>query len=546
MLLSTLLLSLPHLAPLPVEGSLLAVVPEDAYALAHCRDTAGLRARTELNDWYRLLASAEGEPLLSELAREFQHHTRSEMDELLAMAKVLQGEAVFFDTGKVAGFVVDPPANRAALADLMRAWIPSGEAARRTLEVAGGAVELVAWPDDIGGWAGRAGHFAAFVDHPQALAIYSGDDSAAVVAAVTEGVTRLGGDAGAPLVSSYLAAGGGHGGGVELFVDFTPLVEAAEAALKEAVEGFLPDPSKLLGLEGGTWMHATADVFSGTRIDCRAQLHLPEDTLVSRLADTFQPLPNTLPADLPRDIWFLWALNWDLKLFYQRAREAYEEAGLGEGLGEVDAGLEAAKGMSGVDPVVDVLNQLAGDFCFYFVQPEERKPGERLDAMDALPTLGLQAGLVDGNAFLTALEKLLAVGGLEAMFDIEEIAGVDAYVFEGDEGVDGGLACLPRALTIAPSRRVLEHNLQALTRVEGASLLHGSRTRAALDENAGACFVWCVEMTPLRVFFLPELEGDLQLPPLEAGQPARDPFDTQLIGSARRAVGGFELELYTR
>ena len=545
MLLSLLLLPLAHLAPAPAD-SLLAIVPEDAYALVHCRDFTALRARAERNDWYRLLGSSQGEPLLSELADELRHSTHGEMDELLAMARALEGEIVFFDTGTVAGFATEPPANRAPLAGLMREWMPGGDAAaRRTLELAGGTAELVAWPDDMDGWSGRAGHFAAFVDHPRVLAIYSGDDSAAVMAALTQGVTAIGADRRAPLVSSYLASGGGRGGGIEVFVDFTPLVGQAEAALKEAVEDVLPDPSSLLGLEAGTWLHASADVFPGTRVDCRARLRLPPDTLAARLADTFEPLPPTLPADLPTGIWGLWALNWDLKLFYARARAAYEEAGRAEGLQAVDAGIEAARGMSGVDPVADVLNQLEGDFALYFVDPGDGEDESRTGEMEELLSLGFHAGLIDGDAFLTAFENLLEVVFLQDVFELEEIAGVDAYVTGEDDDIDGGIAILPRAFTVAPSRRVLERALLALTRAEGASLLDGSRMQAAIDENAGVCFLWCMEMTPLRVFLLPELEGDLRLPPPEDGQPARDPFDAQLIGTARRTRDGFELRLHT-
>jgi len=548
MLSSLLLLSTVSLAPAPGAGSLLAAVPEDAYVLVHCRDVGALRARAERNDWYRLLGSSQGEPLLGELASGFRHRTHSELDELLELAAALEGEAVFFDTGSAAGFVTSPPANRAALAGLMRDWMPQGDAAaRRTLELAGGSVELFAWPDQLDGWAGRAGHFAAFVDHPQALAIYSGDDSEAVLSALTASVTGLGSDRRAPLVSKYLESGGGAGGGIELFVDFTPLVDAAEAALKDAVEGVLPDPTRLLGLERGTWLHASADVFPGTRVDCRARLRVPPDTLAASLADTFGALPRTLPADLPTGVWCLWALDWDLKLFYRRVRAAYEQAGGEEGLETVDAGLAAARGATGVDPVVDVLNQLAGDFALYLVHPASGEEPPEHDELETLFLLGFQAGLVDGGAFLEALEKVLEVAAIESVFDLEVIEGVDAYVFDGDDEVDGGLAVLPRTFTVAPARRVLENALRALTRAEGASLLDGSRMQAVIDENAGACFLTCVEMTPLRVFLLPELEqGDLLLPPLEDGQPARDPFDAQLIATARRTREGFELQLYTR
>lgn len=549
MLVPIFLLPFAHLAPspdpAPDEGSLLATVPDDAYALVHCRDVLALRGRAERNDWYRLLGSSHGEPILSALAHEIRRGAHCEMEDLLAIGAALEGEVVFFDTGTVAGFAAEPPRDRAALSAAVRAWMPEEEvAAHRSLELGGGTAQLVAWPDEIDGWTGRAGHYAAFVDHPQALAIYSGDDLEALRAVLSDSVRGLATDRRAPLVASYLAAGGGQGGGIEAFVDFTPLVDQAEAALKEAVEGVLPDPSRLLGLQEGTWLHASADVYPGTRVDCQARLRVPPDTLAASLADTFRPLPHALPADLPRGVWCLWALDWDVKVFYQRVREAYEEAGLGEGLQVVDAGIDVAKGVAGVDPVVDVLNQLAGDFAVYFVDPPQEEMEPDFDGMEELASLGFQAGLLDGEAFLSAFETLIEVGDMGSAFDLEEIAGVDAYVVR-DDGADGGVAFLPDAFAGAPSRRVLERSLRALTGAEDASLLDGSRMQAAIDENAGACFLTCVEMTPLRAF-LPELDGDLRLPPLEEGQPARDPFDAQLVGTVRRAPEGFELRLHTR
>ena len=38
---------------------------------------------------------------------------------------------MFFDPGRVAGFVTEPPAGRAELAGLMRDWLPGGDAVAR-------------------------------------------------------------------------------------------------------------------------------------------------------------------------------------------------------------------------------------------------------------------------------------------------------------------------------------------------------------------------------------------------------------------------------
>lgn len=536
MLLSILLLPLVQ-APVSTDASLLSIVPEDAFAIAHCKDFAAFRTRSEQNDWIRLLGSQHGEPFLMDFAREFRNETGGEMDGLLAVARELQGEVVFFASERVAGFVADPGAGRTTLTEVMRDWLPKeGASERRTVEMSDGSVELVAWPE---GW--RGGHYAAFVDHPLALALYSGDDSDAVMAALTKGVSGLGTDTRAPIVTAYLANGGGQGNGVEAFIDFTPFVDGFDSSLKSMVKSILPDPANLLGLEAGTWLHVATDVFPGTSIEVTGRLNLPENTLASELADTFKPLSNTLSVDLPQGVWGLWALNWDLKLFYQRARAAYEEKH-GKGLEVIDTGIQAAKDMADVDPIEDVLNQLAGEFAFYAVEPPQQLTG---DMFEELLMLGFQAGLEDGGAFETALEKLLDFGGLATVFELEEIAGVDAYVMDSDDDFNGGISILPRAITIALSRQVLESSLRALTRMEGASL-SGSRMAAAIDESSGACFFASAEMTPLRRYWLPEMKADIHLPPLIEGGAARDPFDSQLVITAQRTAKGFDFRFTTR
>ena len=535
---------LTSLTAASTSDSLLSAVPENAWTLVHCPNVAALRTRAEANDWYRLLGSPQGESIWEELEREFRHSTHSDLDGVLPVAEALTGEAVFFDTGSVAGFVAEAPGSPQDLTGRMRGWLPEGDAARRTFTLGAAVVEMVAWPDEQEGWRGRAGHFAAFVEHPDALAIFSGDDAASLTAVLNASVGGLGTERRVPLVSAYLDDGGAAGG-IGVFVDFTPLIAPTEEALREALDGVLPDPRGLLGLEEGVWLHAETDFFPGTRVQGSARLHLPEDTLIARLADTWTPLPRTLPAELPNGIWALNAWNWDMKRFYRLAREAYEEAGRGEGLAPVDEGLQAAEGLSGVDPIVDVLDQLSGVFAFYAVEPPEDDGRSELDAMDFLASMGLYFGVLDGDAFLTVFETLFDSGGLQSVFDLEDIAGVDAYVIsQSSDGIDGGLAFLPNAFVVGPARRVLERAVQALMGVPEASLAAGSRMQAVVDENAGACAFSCVELTPLRRYVLPESNPGSS-PPVD-GQPARDPFDAQLISSARRTARGFEFRLETR
>ncbi len=547
MLLSPLILPLLSTVSLSEAPSLLAMVPEDAYALVHCRDISQLRARADRNDWYRLLGTQHGEPFMGAFAQAVQTEAHGDLDELLAMADALEGEVVFFDAGSVAGFITTPPANRDHLVQLVSEWLPEDGAVKQPLlEVDGSSIQLAAWPADINGWEGRKGHFAAFVDHPEMIAIYSGDSLEAVTAALTECLPRFGRERRVPLVSSYLKSGGGQGAGPEAFIDFTPLVDAAEAELKRAVEGVLPDPTDLLGLEKGTWLHVSADLFPGARVDCNATLHIPPGTLAASLADTYKPLPHALPSNLPKSVWGLYALHWDIKEFYGRARAAVEKAGRGEAFETLDSGLEISRGYADVDPVVDVLNQLAGDFAVYMIEPEQ--PGDGLPTSDErqFTMLGIYAGLLDGEAFHAAIEKLFDAGGLANVFDMQEVAGVDAYVIDEEDEFDGGIAFMPQAFSIAISRRVLERSLRALSRAEGASLIDGSRMQAAIDENSGACFLACVEMAPLREYMFSGSAGDMRLPPLQEGQPARDPFDSQLVTSARRTKTGFTFRLLTR
>jgi len=551
MLLSLLLPTIVCVAPLPEGPSLLATVPANAHVLVHCRDIAQLRARAERNDWYRLLGTEHGEPILGELAHSVRTETHGDLDELLAMADALDGEVVFFDAGNVAGFATEPPADRDRLVELVRNWMPDGDTpAQAAIEFDGGSVQLAAWPDEIHGWEGRKGHFAAFIDHADVLAILSGDSRETLTASVTDCLSSLGAQRNAPLVATYLENGGGKGGGVEVFVDFTPFVEAAEMEMKKAVEGILPDPTDLLGLEKGTWLHVNADLFPGTRVDCHATLRVPPGTLAASLADTYKPLPHVLPAHLPNGAWGLYALHWDIKQFYARARKAAEEAGRGQGFEALDSGLEVSRGVAGVDPIIDVLNQLAGDFAIYMVEPEEPDgaAGTGTDSLldQELSMLGIYAGLVDGDAFHASIEKLFEAGGLENFFDMQEVAGVDAYVIDGEDDLDGGIAFMPRAFSIALTRRVLERSLMALTGAEGASLLDGSRMQAVIDENAGACFLACVELTPFRKYMMPGSPREIRLESLQEGQPGRDPFDSQLVSSVRRTKTGFEFRLMTK
>jgi len=535
---------LSFLSPLvfAADGGLLSIVPDEAYVIVHAPDAARLRTTAERNDWMRLLRSEHGRDPLDELVGAFESFTRTSFDATLPVAEELTGEVVFFDTEAVAGFATTPPVDPTALRARMRAWLPGDVAGRRTVDVAGATLELVAWPDETADAPGRSGHYAAFLEHARAFALYSGDDAAVVMDAAKRAALGLEAGHRAPLVERYVEAGAACGGDLGVFVDFDPFVADAEDALRRAYDGGLPAATGFLGLEQGTSLHAHVDVHAGTGLEARGRLALPPGTLIAELADTFQPLPRTLPADLPAGLWALHALRWDVRAFYARARRAYEEGERAEALATVDAGRDTARGLAGVDPVDDVLNRLTGTFALYSVEPAGTG---KLDDMDLVRSLGYDVGLVDGAAFLTAFEEFLGTSGLQSALVFEDLAGADAWVLrEAAEGIDGGLAFLDHFVVAAPTRAVLERAVRALLREPEASLSNGGRMQAVLDEHAGACFVGCLELTPLKRF-LP-LDEELRLPPVNEGEPPRDPFAAQLIGIVRRTPAGLDFELKTR
>jgi len=135
-----------------------------------------------------------------------------------------------------------------------------------------------------------------------------------------------------------------------------------------------------------------------------------------------------------------------------------------------------------------------------------------------------------------AFEKLLGAGGMAEAFNQATIAGADAYLIKEDGDQISGLAFPPNALIVGLSRSVLERSIQALSGVASASAANGSRMQAAIEENSGACFLTCMELTPLRSIVMSAQTGELEV----------NPFDAQLVSFARRTPSGFELRIYTR
>jgi len=540
----------PFLVPAaPSEASVLSMVPDGCFLVAHCEDFAALRSRAERNDWMRLFGSESGVPLMEEMARDFNHETRTDFDELVAVGKQLTGESVFFVNGPVAGFVTEAPVDRQGLADAMRAWLPdAGPQAVSSVQQLGDArVELVAWPEEEWyGWADRRGHFAAFVDHPRVLGLFSGDDLDSLSATLEASLGRFGATERAPVVQGYEAARAAapRCDGIELFLDFTPFVAEAEKQLARSMEGVFPDPTGMLGLDAGSWLYVQTDVFPGTRVDGTAFLNVPKGTLAARLADTFQPLPANLPGALPKGIYMLYALRWDVSGFWKQVRGAFVERHGENSLQTVDGGLAAAKAMAGVDPIVDVVDQLDGTFAFYGLDlPDEEKAGDWL----GFEEFGILASVVDGDGFLDAFERAIGGKPFEERLDLIDVEGVDVFTGSGDDDFDGGLAFLPRHFTLSLSRATLTRALRALTGVADASLLDGSDVQGLFDQNAGCCFFLCQDLAEMRERHHFGLDGDVTLAPLEGEERGHDPFvGTYLTSTARRTADGFRIDLRVR
>lgn len=532
---SALLLSAPT-----EQASILRLVPADSFAVAYCEDFAALRARAERNDWYRLLSSEHGEPLLNDFAREFRSETDTDMLELLAVGKQLHGESAMFLTRQVAGFVTTPPPDRAALVEAMRAWLPESgpDALPRQLELAGARVEMVAWRDsDAYGWTARKGHFAAFVDHPNALGLFSGDDAEALAATIS--ASLAGAEQLAPVVLAFerSRAGQPRCHGIEVFVDFTPFVADYERELAKDWAGVLPDPTGMLGLGEDFWMSVASDVHPGTRIDCTARLNIPAGSLAASLADSFEPLPAGLATQLPRGLAQLHAVRFNLNLFYSRLRGALEEKHGPDSLETLDSLAGLDRDADGGDKLADFFAQLDGTFAVFQLLNDDH---DILDFED----FGFLASLVDGPVFRAALERLVGQGTIDSLIPTATLEETEVYLTgEGED--DFGFAILPRLLLIG-FRDTLARNLRAVNGVPDSNMLDGSALQAAFDANLGCCSISIQDLSTLEAAATKRMGSTYRLPADEEQEVGRNPFESILIYTSRRTPDGFRFELHTQ
>ncbi|MCP3914397.1 MAG: hypothetical protein GY711_02445 [bacterium] len=556
MILTTCILTAAFHVPADVPSPILAAVPDEAFSVVFCRDVDGMRQRLERNDWVKVHGSRAGEPLMEAAEEGFRSLTYTDLAPSLEIAMQLRASTALFQSETVWGLVTEPPTERTALAAAMRAWLPEsvtagdGQATGRTVDVLGARVELARWIGPTSDWNPREGHYAAFVDGPKMMGLFSGDDEESLLRTVRASIVGAGTDHTAPIVGGFVAAREGRNArGVEGYIDFSPFVPEMEANLKRQVEQVFPDPTALLGLEKGTWLYLAFDADAGSSVSLDGHLRVPEGTLAARLADTFAPLPHDLPGDIPKEAWSIFALQWDIHSMYRIAREAIEAKHGEDSLGTVDAGLDAAATISGVDAEKAILAQLAGTFAIFMAEDPSYQPENDLFA--EFMQIGALIKIVDGDGFLDTLDTLMGAGGVESMFRSEEIDGADVWlVDEEDEDFDGGMAITPDWFLFGVRRAILTGTLGAVGGADGASLLAGNRAAGAFDENHGACYFSCTELRPLRDMVLfdarkpaPEEEAALW----KSGDGAvKDPFVGQIVGTARRTKQGFDLRVYTR
>ncbi len=518
--------------------SILSLVPEESFTLVYCEDFAAFRTRTESSEWRKLLANKTYAPLLAGLFQESQGPGGPGLQETLAIAQNIFGESVLFRTKNTTGFLTTPPLDRGPLEQALRAWDPSAKAqsSTRTLEISGGTVEIRTRGESTEDLPFELGYdkFTALVSHPEVVGYFSSDSDEALVAALEQSLAGIGSDRESSLVAAFRreSAARPHCSGVLTFTDFSPFVADAEDELKDLAEDVVGDPAGLLGLEEGTWLLTTSDVFAGSRVDCHGWLNIPKGSLAAKLADTFEPIAPDFAAELPRDPELLWMLNWDLAECYRRARAALEERNGAESLKPLDEGLQAAKAMTQTDLVRDVIEQLEGHLALYAMSSESK--------------LGFEDGallrLRDGDAMLRAFENLIDSGPLESELDLDTVEGVDVYSVDAYSGEPWfGLAFLPRAFAIVETG-TLSAALRAATGVQDASLMSGSEHQGAFDRSQGSC-----SLALLRMRGLMRLMETMTRAPWETEEVA-SALDSPLLDSlmrlaVRRTETGFTFEL---
>lgn len=540
-------------------ATVLSAVPASAVGLLYCSDFADFRRRADQNDWVRLWRSDERDAFMDELERDMRSGMELDFERLYTVAGSLRGESVAFGGQDFAGFYTSAPEPRAEVREALRGFLPDADAerARTTLNVGAAQVEIVAWPNL---WSGRrssrAGHFAAFVEHPLALGLVSANDYESLTAALEDAIAGLEGQRSAPLVEGFRAARAraSRTTGVEVFADYRSYSDETERMLQDTVRGDLGEPKGMFGLEKDTWLYASIDFHPGRRIDCEGFLNLPKDSLAAKLADTFAPLPATLPARLPARLDALWALQWDVNRFYSTLREAFEAQHGEDAWESIDAGVEAAKGMTGVDPVSEVLSRLDGTFAMFFAQSDVKT--QEIDA--EWIGLGLLFGVTNGELFQTALERLIE-STLDPYLELEDVDGVDVYnvrrgefsglVEDEESWQPGGLAFTAGEFLAAIDGVILRRQLRALQGELDASAA-GESAGQLFDGELGACFFGAMDLGWLQSI---QRGSSLRGPagadadPETPAEPKGSPLSgVWIVTTARRTPDGFRYEVELR
>lgn len=556
----------PSAAGAPVQA-LLGALPTGSHGVLYCESLPRLREGAAQNTWYRLGRSDAGD-LWRELAHDALREGPAEVGRLGELVRTtwdrLPGGALFFAGPEGGGLALATAGLEGELDELLALVLAEArsEGVRTELQHQGFTLECLAppgaaWvvPAEDGapapegrealapGGAAQAGPalvVARGAGHLLAFAGPAAGSTLALARASIDGLATGRGEGAARFLAARAATGAG---GLEFFLDFSNMMEAARARLEGARDVLDVDPVTLLGLEGETWLFGSITPYPGDRVEARGRLAVPPGGLAARVLRTLAPLPSDLLARIPAGAWNLGALGWNVGAFLDLVGEAVAQA-RPEGP-TLENALEAAKAALGVDVRRDLVDTLSGLFLTYGTARPSSDPAQSLEnLLDSVFVLGL----TDGARFQDALESLLDVAGVLDGLESEEVEGCDTYRVSSqmaeDLGVRAGLAFSPRALVFSPRHTLLAPALSALAGAEGAATLTSDPRWAGLQNLAlGAVAFGALELSFLEPMLVP---GGLPEGLGREGEVAPDPFGRLLVWSIRPSSAGLDYWLGTR
>jgi len=460
-LLSILLLALPlggqdPASRTPPSELLLRAVPQDAFLLVSASELDGLRASAAENAWSKLLGDPELAPVRAWLDARLREGLKKARDEAgvdpLAFAGAMhEAVGLFFaqdEAGRMcSGFLARPGEEHAAfdgmvdtlLEHVAGKFAESSESYRdvalRVFEKLPGAAEEEEAEHDLS--------HQVFLESDGLTALVGGE-SRETALALAHGVidrTRAEGGAEGLLASEVYREARGSAprpGRVELFVD---LQRAIAMGMKEAPPE--EEDQKILdalGVPGLRWLHASADVGEGERLDLDLALRLPDQGYLRRWADLLGALPRDTARLLPRESVSIALYGYDLARLYRSAWEFAGEIAPDEAKAARGQFDQALQSFGGLDPEAHFIDQLSGEFAtFSMPVPEEEFMASPSAAMVHAtgekpkgPLLGeaYVIGLKDPETVEVFVEDALKLTPMGELVDSEEFQGNTIYQLE--------------------------------------------------------------------------------------------------------------------